>query len=308
MSFGHEIFAQLKVLVQSNNDIELGGYLETLSADDLEKLVRHKYYSSREEARREALNMEVGDTLLHSASSVGMCQLLIEYGADIEATDNKGQRPLHYAAINNNPEVVKYLISQGANPCVSTFSGVTPLELAVSQGALESFQVLLRYYNNRDHYEILVRVLEKSRGNLERKSYSFPVGALNPLHINPRALQNRALGIIRPSQFRNNILGIGDNTDPNLLADYINNLKINLGLRQKLSPGIIFPSENRKIFLLEAKLGAITERTENHADTSEHLVPGLPASSSGGGSVLGRRGPGVEDLNDRPTHRRRIAF
>ena len=41
-------------------------------------------------------------------------KILIEKGADINALDNLGKNPLHFAASDNNAEVAKILIENGA--------------------------------------------------------------------------------------------------------------------------------------------------------------------------------------------------
>ena len=55
---------------------------------------------------------------IHLAAGFGhpeMIELLLQYGADIEALDNKLNTPLHYAAMYNKPEAIKYLIQHGAD-------------------------------------------------------------------------------------------------------------------------------------------------------------------------------------------------
>ena len=51
-------------------------------------------------------------------------KILIENGADINAPDYLGKIPLHYAASdNNNAEVVKILIENGANINAPDYKG-----------------------------------------------------------------------------------------------------------------------------------------------------------------------------------------
>ena len=54
-------------------------------------------------------------TPLHLAAAAGqleVCRLLLELGANIDATDDQGQKPIHVAAQNNFPEVVKLFLQQ----------------------------------------------------------------------------------------------------------------------------------------------------------------------------------------------------
>lgn len=66
--------------------------------------------------------------------SIELCDLLRKKGANINATLTKnsanGWTALHYAAINGDAELVRYLIKYGANVNKSTGEGSTPLYLA----------------------------------------------------------------------------------------------------------------------------------------------------------------------------------
>ena len=75
----------------------------------------------------------------------------IENGADVNAKDkdDEGFRdnwtPLHYAArFNSNVEVLKYLISQGANINVKISGGWTPLNHAAFNSNVE----VLKYFHS----------------------------------------------------------------------------------------------------------------------------------------------------------------
>jgi len=66
--------------------------------------------------------------------SLEMCDLLLKNKADINAQLKKksamGWTALHYAVINNDAELVGYLIKHGANVNKSSADGMTPLYLA----------------------------------------------------------------------------------------------------------------------------------------------------------------------------------
>lgn len=61
-------------------------------------------------------------------------RLLLEYGADTEATDMSGARPLHNACLGSSPDpdVVLLLIQHGADVNVRDKSNQTPLHYACS--------------------------------------------------------------------------------------------------------------------------------------------------------------------------------
>ncbi|KAM2125419.1 hypothetical protein ACFX1Q_015900 [Malus domestica] len=76
-------------------------------------------------------------TLLHLAcqsADIGMVELLLQYGAHVNATDSKGQTPLHYCVIRGNIAIAKLLLTRGADPRATDREGKTPSEL-VSESA-----------------------------------------------------------------------------------------------------------------------------------------------------------------------------
>ena len=48
-------------------------------------------------------------------NSLGVAQLLIEHGADVDASSIYGHRPLHFAVFNKSHDVVRLLVEHGAN-------------------------------------------------------------------------------------------------------------------------------------------------------------------------------------------------
>uniref|UniRef100_A0A1I7VL43 Notch n=1 Tax=Loa loa TaxID=7209 RepID=A0A1I7VL43_LOALO len=76
--------------------------------------------------------------------------LLIDAGADINCTGNhingemyKGRTALHYAIIQSNQELARYLVERGANLNIQDHMGQTPLFLAASQGHVEMVHMLV---------------------------------------------------------------------------------------------------------------------------------------------------------------------
>lgn len=72
-----------------------------------------------------------GTTLLHIASSTSnlrLVRLLIEEGGDVNAQDEDGETPLHWAMVREgNYEVARLLIENGADLANNTVDGSTPL-------------------------------------------------------------------------------------------------------------------------------------------------------------------------------------
>jgi len=78
--------------------------------------------------------------------SIELCDLLRKKGANINAAllkqNAKGWTALHYAAVNGDVELVKYLVKYGANVNKSTGEGSTPLFLARLGNHEEVVQIL----------------------------------------------------------------------------------------------------------------------------------------------------------------------
>ncbi|XP_076285725.1 uncharacterized protein LOC143211701 isoform X2 [Lasioglossum baleicum] len=77
-------------------------------------------------------------------NNIGDVKELINHGVSIDANNNKGQTPLHYAAKSDKLEVVKYLIEEkGANVNVKDNDGQTPLHSAANSDKLEVVKYLI---------------------------------------------------------------------------------------------------------------------------------------------------------------------
>ncbi|UOX38729.1 ankyrin repeat containing protein [Finch poxvirus] len=87
-----------------------------------------------------------GETALHRAASVGsleVVEVLVSYGADVNARDITGSTPL----ISASPYVdtAKLLLEKGANINIADVNGYTALHNAARYGSLESIYLFLSY-------------------------------------------------------------------------------------------------------------------------------------------------------------------
>jgi ankyrin repeat protein len=76
---------------------------------------------------------------------VDVVRLLLERGADSEASDDQGLTPLHYGVLSSrDEEVVDVLLDWGADANKTGSMGATPLILALGQGKTGAAKRLLR--------------------------------------------------------------------------------------------------------------------------------------------------------------------
>ncbi|KAB1217530.1 ADP-ribosylation factor GTPase-activating protein AGD1 [Morella rubra] len=71
-------------------------------------------------------------SLLHLAcqtADIGMVELILQYGADVNAPDSKGRTPLHYCIHSGRTAIAKILLTRGANPQAVDEEDNTPLKL-----------------------------------------------------------------------------------------------------------------------------------------------------------------------------------
>ena len=70
-------------------------------------------------------------------------ELLRDAGANLEASDSEGYRPLHFAARSKSVELVSLLVQARVNVNATGNGGVTALHLAGRRGAADCIEVLL---------------------------------------------------------------------------------------------------------------------------------------------------------------------
>lgn len=91
-------------------------------------------------------------TPLHLAAASGqidVCKLLLELGANIDATDDQGQKPIHVAAQNNFSEVAKLFLQQHPNLVMATSKdGNTCAHIAAMQGSVRVIEELMKFDRN----------------------------------------------------------------------------------------------------------------------------------------------------------------
>ena len=101
---------------------------------------------SRKNVDINAREKQYGSRPLHWAAGQGhleIVDLLLQKGADINATDNDNITPLHVAVGKKQKDVVRYLLDKKANPNLKDAKGDTPLQGAVELGQMDVVQLLV---------------------------------------------------------------------------------------------------------------------------------------------------------------------
>ncbi|KAM3200305.1 hypothetical protein P3L10_032667 [Capsicum annuum] len=74
-------------------------------------------------------------------ADISMVELLLQYGANINACDARGQNPLHHSFSRGRTEIAKLLLSRGGDPQAVDKEGKTPFHL-VEESALDDVEII----------------------------------------------------------------------------------------------------------------------------------------------------------------------
>ncbi|GLH09963.1 Poly [ADP-ribose] polymerase tankyrase [Gryllus bimaculatus] len=123
--------------------------------------------SKNPEMTRTLLEMGLNPNLSHSSSelpalhlaiidgAVEIVAVLLENGADVNATLSNGTSPLHTAVKGDNVKLIELLLSHGANPNILDNNFQTPTYIAAERGNVEALDIILAAHglveNTKEH-------------------------------------------------------------------------------------------------------------------------------------------------------------
>jgi ankyrin repeat protein len=112
-------------------------------------------------------------------------QLLVERQADI---NHPGWTPLHYAATNGNPKIIKLLLEESAYIDAESPNGTTPLMMAARYGSTEAVHLLI----NED-----ANIHLKNQLGLNALNFAKDGGRMNAIKLIEAAMANAATPVSR---------------------------------------------------------------------------------------------------------------
>ncbi|KAJ6819523.1 ADP-ribosylation factor GTPase-activating protein AGD3-like isoform X2 [Iris pallida] len=87
-----------------------------------------------------------GWSFLHLAcqtADIGMIELLLQYGANVNSTDLRGMTPLHHCVLKGRQAFAKLLLTRGAKAHAVDKDGKTPAQYAIESGTIDDEEVIL---------------------------------------------------------------------------------------------------------------------------------------------------------------------
>ena len=111
---------------------------------DMVKDDLHRHRPSRSRKFFEAVKAFTSLKAAADDSQVGMVEMMLLDGMDVNSQDEDGLTLLHWAARSNNLELAEFLIERGAKTGLTSKAGKTPLQDALERGYTDLIDLLRR--------------------------------------------------------------------------------------------------------------------------------------------------------------------
>ncbi len=140
---------------------------------------------------------------------------LVEMGLDINAVDQEGKTPLHYAAKIGRYSLVKYLVDHGADVHMKDKARKTPLVYAIEKNRIKVIVFLTKVVNKVEASHTINGLFDSARrGNMNAMAYFLEYHDINTLdedgktalHIASEAGQYEIVSFLIDSGADKNIL------------------------------------------------------------------------------------------------------
>ena len=127
------------------------------------------------------LKDKFGKPLLNIAARNGhykVCEILLEYGADVNSIDENGSTPLHAASYHGHQDIIQLLISYGADINKKNYLGETPSDEAATmryKNMIISSQNdrILNLYTLLTSVQLVDRLIKVKKYNIMTKTDDF---------------------------------------------------------------------------------------------------------------------------------------
>ncbi|GAB55024.1 serine/threonine-protein phosphatase 6 regulatory ankyrin repeat subunit B [Glaciecola punicea ACAM 611] len=223
---------------------------------------------------------------------------LIKRSADVRATNNVGDTALHWAVVNNNFELIRMLVSGGANINAISSNGVSPVSLANNNSAIIS---ILRNNNNIRYSEPPQKTnlpKEKNVPKLHATGSGFFINENGQLLTNYHVIEGcdtfKVVGELQSTiaevlafDARNDIALLKTNLKPDTFINLNNNRNIPLGEEVTV---LGYPLTRILGNTLKITTGNISSHAGIGGDTSRYQISAPIQAGNSGGPVFDEKG------------------
>ncbi|XP_019630482.1 PREDICTED: tankyrase-2-like isoform X2 [Branchiostoma belcheri] len=126
--------------------------LRDIDLFDLAKTAYRPGYAKKVAEEVERRHLDINQTLPSTGMSLFLCSCLsgshelvhklIKKGCDVNAANDRGNTPLHQAAMSGNIPLIKLLLKHGSDPYIANSANILPIDCATNTGHLVAAKLL----------------------------------------------------------------------------------------------------------------------------------------------------------------------